>query len=64
MLLLDLFFFKKQIVAQCPIIYKNIIKVMYIIDPTTILDQIEDNKKHKNLQKKVLYQFQPKATVL
>jgi hypothetical protein len=49
MLLLDLFFFlKKQIVAQCLTIYKNVIKVMYVIDPTTILDQIEDNQKHKN----------------
>jgi len=48
MLLLDLFFLKKQIVAQCLTIYKNVIKVMYVIDLTTILDQIEDNQKHKN----------------
>jgi len=37
---------------------------MYIIDPTTILDQIEDNQKYKSSHKIVLYQFLSKATIL
>jgi len=30
---------------------------MYIIDLTTILDQIKNNQKHKSLQQRVLHQF-------
>jgi hypothetical protein len=33
---------------------------MYKIDPTTILNQIKNNQKHKKFKKKVC-KFQPKA---
>jgi uncharacterized membrane protein len=38
------FFIEKLVVAHCLTIYKNATKIMHnIIDPITILDQVEDN---------------------
>jgi hypothetical protein len=37
-------FSEKLVIAHCFTIYKNAIKIMHnIIDPTTIIDQVEDN---------------------
>lgn len=46
---------KKLVIAQCLIIYKNAIKIMYIINPSMILNQIKDNQKHESSHKRVLY---------
>lgn len=48
-------FFKKLVITQCPFIYKNTTKTMYIIYPTIFFDQIEENKKIPSSYKKVFY---------
>jgi hypothetical protein len=62
MLLLTIFFKKKKlVVAQCSTIYKKkATKIMYIIDLTTILDQIKNNQKHKKFTKKKFISFNQK----
>jgi len=51
----NFFFKKKLVITQCPFIYKNITKTMYIIYPVTIFYQIKYSKKISGSYKKILY---------